>query len=203
MTTISIDAFPLQWPDGWPRTKRRTEPRYRVSYQQAVSEMLRELKLLGARNVVVSTNVPIRGDGLPYADWTRRKIDDPGVAVYFVRRGKSQVIACDSWVRVQQNIRAIGLTVVGLRAIQRAGATELLDRAFTGFKALPPAGGGTESHGQWRDILGVRASATFSDAQSAYRKLAHKYHPDRGGDAGAMAILNRAWGQAQAELIKC
>jgi cytochrome c5 len=61
------------------------------------------------------------------------------------------VIACDSYSTVRANMRAVGATVEALRAIQRHGATSLLERAFTGFAALPPKGGG--------DVPGTRSSA--------------------------------------------
>lgn len=35
--------------------------------------------------------------------------------------------------------------------------------------------------GDYYDILGVGKSASVSDIKRAYRKLAHKYHPDKGG----------------------
>ena len=196
---MTAEAFPLEWPHGWPRTRRRTEPKYKVGYQQAMDEMLRELKLLGASVIVVSTNVPVRQDGLPYADYVRRRIDDPGVAVYFKRKGEPQVIACDAWERVQHNIRAIGLTVAGLRAVQRAGASELLNRAFTGFKALP-ANASPSSTRTWREVLGVSSGATIDYAKKRYRKLAAENHPDKAGADVAMVALNLAWEQAKSEL---
>jgi hypothetical protein len=189
-------AFPLTWPAGWPRTKTRKRARYRTDFSRAVKDLLRQLKLMDCPdwNVIISSNIPVKGNGLPYAD--NRRIHDPGVAVYF-RRGESpQVIACDKWDLVADNIRAVGLTVEALRGIARAGASELLDRAFLGFKALPSRGE-TSPAGQWWQVLGVAEDASHDVVRAAYRELARKHHPDAGGDAGAMAMINRAWEEAQ------
>ena len=43
------------------------------------------------------------------------------------------------------------------------------------------------------DILGVSESATRSEIRSAYRALALKHHPDRGGDATAFARVVAAY----------
>jgi hypothetical protein len=207
---MTIEAFPLSWPDGWPRAQRRHRAPYTVSGDRARRELLVELRLLGAAGVIVSSNVPLRQDGQPYADAARRRIDDPGIAVYFTRTARDavarhqQVIACDKWDSPDSNIRAIGLAVAGLRAVARSGASELLDRAFTGFRALPPAGGtsvAVDANGPpWWQVLGVARTAPRGVVQAAYRTLARKHHPDVGGDAGAMAALNRAWEQAQSAI---
>lgn len=196
---MTTEAYPLSWPDGWPRTRRRKQARYTVSFGVARDDLLAELRRLGATNVVLSTNVPTRRDGLPYADWSRRRIDDPGVAIYFTRNARQQVIACDKWDRVDDNVRAVGLTVAAIRGIARAGATELLDRAFSGFQALPPKGGTTvgEQGAPWWQVLGIEKNAPMGVIQDAYRTLARKHHPDAGGDHGAMTVINRAWEQAQ------
>jgi hypothetical protein len=196
---MTAEAFPLHWPEGWPRCEESRRSRYTVGYTQALNHLLGELRLLGAESVVVSTNIPTRRDGLPYANWTSRKMDDCGVAVYFYRDSKQQVIACDTWDRVVDNIRAVGLTVAALRGIDRAGATELLDRAFSGFKALP-APGETSGMPQWCDVLGCEPGAPLAEVKQRYRELSRKNHPDHGGDPGAMAMVNRAWEQAQAVL---
>lgn len=200
---MSAEAYPLYWPEGWPRAKRRQQAKYQTLFGRARDHLLHELRLMGATSVVLSSNVPLRRDGLPYADFARARIDDPGVAVYFVRGslkgGQQQVIACDKWDNVTDNMRAVGLTIEALRGIARAGATELLDRAFTGFKALPPAGGTTvgETGAPWWQVLGVSESAPVEAVKAAYRALAAKHHPDAGGDHGAMAAINRAYEQAQ------
>src|SRR5690606_6952544 len=101
-------AYPLQWPAGWPRTApyRRTASRFRPGGLAAEArECLWELHRLGARNAVISTNIELRRDGLPYSG--RRAPDDPGVAAYFTYEGRQQCIPCDRWATVEENLRAI------------------------------------------------------------------------------------------------
>jgi len=42
-------------------------------------------------------------------------------------------------------------------------------------------------------ILGVSKSATSAEIKKAYRKLAHKYHPDKGGDQEKFKEINEAY----------
>ena len=42
-------------------------------------------------------------------------------------------------------------------------------------------------------ILGVQKSATVEDIKKAYRRLAHKYHPDKGGDATRFKEVSEAY----------
>lgn len=168
-----VEAHPLHWPAGWTRSRSRTDSSYQVNYSKAAKELLHSLKLMGATGVVVSTNVPIRLDGLPYADQAERLRPDPGVAVYFMRKGKQQVIACDKWKRVRENIRAVGLCVDAMRQMERGGASELLDRAFMGFKALAAPGAKP-----WRSVLGLSDGCSLEMARRRRRELAMTKHPD-------------------------
>jgi hypothetical protein len=66
---MSATAYPLQWPEGWPRTpyhQRQNDYRFRSSgcafsgrgeltVARTLKELRRELRLLGAWNVIVST----------------------------------------------------------------------------------------------------------------------------------------------------
>ena len=42
-------------------------------------------------------------------------------------------------------------------------------------------------------ILGIAKGASQDDIKKAYRKLAHKYHPDKGGDAGKFREVSEAY----------
>src|SRR5262245_3692109 len=130
------DAFPLQWPDGWKRTHphQRRRAKYKLDPNAATEHLMHELHLLGAfrSSIVVSTNRPVRRDGLPYSNG--REPEDPGVAVYWsTATFKDRSIACDKWDRLHDNIHACGLAVSAMRAIDRSGASQILERIFTAF----------------------------------------------------------------------
>jgi hypothetical protein len=110
-----------------------------TTYFQATTFLLDELKRLGARTVVISSNLQIGQHGLPLSK--QRTPEDPGIAVYFVLNGKEQCIPCDKWDRTEDNIKAIGKTIEALRGLDRWGAKDMVDAAFMGFKALPAPDG--------------------------------------------------------------
>lgn len=93
----------------------------------------------------------------------------------------------------------VAATLYAMRAIERHGGAAILDRAFSGFAALPAPGHAARS---WREVLGFTAghTITLDDARTAYRRLATENHPDHGGDPDRMAEINRAWQQAQEAL---
>lgn len=191
-----LERFPLTWPERQRRTTSRRRAPFQVGFAAARDHLLKQLALLGAREVVISSNVPLRRDGLPQAD--AREPADPGVAVYFERLvGKEWtpfVVACDAYNRVQANLRAVGLTVEALRSIARYGATEMLEQAFKGFASLPAR----EADPPWWVVLGVEAGARADVVRDAYWALALAHHPDRGGDVARMAQINRAYESAKA-----
>ncbi|HRN83247.1 MAG TPA: DnaJ domain-containing protein [Hyphomicrobium sp.] len=181
-------AYPLAWPDGWPRTpeqKRRRNSPFKVESNKCREDLMFELRLLGAQNVLVSSDIPIRVDGTPYADAARRIIRNPGVAVYFTPNGKQMVMARDKYERVEDNLRSIGLAIEAIRAVERHGGAAMMERAFAGFAALPAPRSPFE-------ILGVSPSASIADIERAFRAAARKAHPDAGGSTAAMAELNAA-----------
>ena len=180
-------AYPLHWPVGWPRTKRPRSSAFRVTFAEAREDLQKELALMGARYLVISTNHTLRRDGLPYAN--QPTPDDCGVAVYFEWNGKQMSFACDKWDTVRANLRAIGKTVENLRGIERWGASDMMERAFSAFEALPAP------KSCW-DELEIAPDSDRQTIISAYRYKAKRTHPDHGGSELAMAALNAAKEQA-------
>lgn len=185
-----ISSYPLCWPPGRQRTKCRQSSRFKVpSFARVRDELLDELRRMSARNVILSTNLKQRLDGLPLAN--QRQPDDPGVAVYFKYKSKEVCFACDRWRSIEENMQAIRHTIEALRGIARWGTGDMVDAAFTGFEALPAK---SES---WQSVLGVGINATLEIAEEAYSRLAMIHHPDRGGSAEKMAKLNDAISEAR------
>ncbi len=135
------ESFPLKWPANWPRRKKQQDGDARFkgpTYQwdRVYRGLQDELRRIGATDVVVSTNQPVRNDGLPYAQ--QRNIADVGVAVYFVRNKKSLAMAQDRFDTIIGNMRSLTMAIEGLRQMERHGGAVMLERAFDGFAALPP-----------------------------------------------------------------
>lgn len=179
----SIPAFPLSWPSGRGRTRYPEKSRFRVALVHAIKHVQEEVRRLGGSGLIISSNLQLRRDGLPYAN--NIQPDDRGVAVYFTYKKRAMCFACDRWRNVADNVWSIALTIDALRGIDRWGSGDMLQQAFTGFVALP-------APEQPFQVLGVAASATRDDIEAAYRRLAMQHHPDRGGNADAMARINAA-----------
>lgn len=188
-------AYPLTWPATQARTKwyrRKCWPASRdLSVARALDGILNEIRLLGASNVVVSSNFKLRIDGLPRSG--QPNPEDPGVAVYFDRKGKPLVFACDQYGKPQENMRAIAKHLEALRGMDRWGVGSL-DQAFTGYQALP------DSSTTWWSELGLSERPSSMDAlKSAYRFAAKVAHPDAGGTSEQMDRVAKAFQQGCAE----
>lgn len=122
-----IQAYPLQWPPGWARKQPHQrsaakfsrgnsgwqEGRYVGKTPLNVMDSIQRLvDTLGRMeiqrdDVVISTDIPTRLDGLPRAN---RNASDPGAAVYW-RKGKdTRCIAIDRYDRTADNLAAIAAT---------------------------------------------------------------------------------------------
>lgn len=192
-----IEAFPLSWPAGRPRKRSPSRAQFsEVSFARARDEVMHQLRLLRVERPILSTNIPLRRDGLAMAATAQPQ--DRGVAVYFKYKGKPMVFACDQWDKIEHNLWAIAKTIDALRGIERWGSGEMLEQAFSGFQALPAP---SKSRG-WREVLGYGPSfrPIGPELEERFRSLAKQNHPDLGGDHGRMAEINAAYQTARKEL---
>lgn len=205
------DAFPL----SWPTTRRRKPPHarkearfgarktddrgwtdlHKLTIAEAIERLQRELDLVGARYVVLSSNLEPRLDGRPRSG--QREPADPGVAVYFRLGDKPVCLPCDTYDRAADNIAAIAAHIEATRKIERLGVATVAE-VFADFTALPAPG----AKRPWREVLAWHTgSITRADLDRRYRELAATHHPDKPtGSHEAMAELNRAREDALKEI---
>ncbi len=187
---MSIEAHPLYWPQYRPRAVHPEVSRFSTSLADARDGLFSELDRLNAINIIVSTNIELRHDGLPYA--SRRPPQDVGVAVYFKYKKSDMCFACDKYNRVGDNIHAIRKTIEALRGIARWGTGDMMEQAFKGFEALPDY----TKESCW-EILSVSPQASPNEIKTCYRNLCMIHHPDAGGDPAEFTKLNEAYQEAR------
>lgn len=214
-----ITAYPLTWPAGWPRTawaergrskfstmsvRRDGDRSWKVptylSVAQGTDRVMRELATMriGREDVVLSTNLKLRLDGLPRSDQAAPQ--DPGVAVYWTlqKTVAPRCMAIDVYDSVAGNLGAIAATLEAMRAIERHGGAVVMERAFAGFAALPQPGATSRT---WRDALNLDPRENdLERARANYRLLRSANHPDKGGHPDQFDEIEKAWAAAQAEL---
>lgn len=193
----SIEAWPLQWPFGFKRTSSHARIRstFKQSMEASQKFLRRQLDLLGAGGLIVSSNIPVRKDGMFYTDWMSRKLDDPGVAIYFRLGTKEEgyiSMCCDQYLTVWENVYALGKSIEAIRGLERWGASEFMQRVFTGFKQLPEQSAGRT----WWEILGVNKDALPSAIRKAYLDRVKSAHPDAGGSAQEFDQIVQAYKQS-------
>lgn len=202
-----ITRFPLFWPNNVPR--RASQVRKKAQFGEktiasATNVLIQEINRLNHHrwdhrdeDVILSTNLRLRQDGLPLGQ--QMQPSDTGAAVYFYLyfdRGQKRfkrhvVLTCDKWNRVEWNIYAIAKDIEAQRSRERWGCTSV-EQAFQGYIAIPEKCGGSA----WWIVLGVPSTAGKAEIDRVYRTLSKAAHPDVGGDREKWEELKNAYDQA-------
>jgi hypothetical protein len=179
---MKYSAYPLQWPKDWPKTDpyRRSTPQFKTTLPAALSNLEKEIRLMGGSGLVLSSNYTL-GSANP---------SEPGVVAYFTWNKLELAIPCDRWMRIEANVQAIALTVGAMRGMERWGAKHMITAMFTGFKALPAKAGGIPP---WQ-VLGLIDGRIYAESEitEAYKRKAKTEHPDVGGSPERWAALREA-----------
>jgi len=192
-----VESYPLQWPQGWQRTERPVRAIFGDhSRNTAVYEVLHEIRLLGGKNPIISSNLTLRLDGLPRSG--QRAPEDQGVAVYFDLHGGQQCFPCDRWTKIEHNLWAIAKSIAALRGLERWGAKDMVHAAFRGFRALPAPEDVIirEHHKPWHEVLEISPEASEDIRKAAYRAKVKRAHPDAGGTREAWEKIQKAGKEA-------
>lgn len=158
------------WPH--PNTRsRRSRYTFKAPWSNTLDLLQRELEKLGASSIVIGCGLreqDIRNDGWPRTG--ARVPEHPGVEVSFDSPHGRLVYATDVCEFWEHNVRAIGLGLEALRAVDRHGITSSGEQ-YAGFKSLPAAGQGT-----------VRRGEELVREHGSVREALKATHPDHGGD---------------------
>jgi hypothetical protein len=209
------ERYPLSWPADWKRTAPdhrrpaqfgKTSTRItasgeyydkkKLSLDDALARIEYELERAGVDvdTVIVSTNLKLNMRGIPTG--SSGEPSDPGVAVYWTHKLRAECMAIDRYTRVADNLAAVAATLEALRAIERHGGAEIMDRAYSGFAQLPASTGRP-----WYQVLDIpRSAANQTAINFRYRELCKTHHPDSGGDRRAFEELTRARDEALREI---
>lgn len=182
-------AYPLSWPEGFPRTKYRERGQFSTPYDKALSNVVRSLQRFASDSGKPLVNPILSSNLNPLIS---RTPDDPGVAVWFTWDGLQVCIPVDRYQTPASNLQAIHHILEARRTELRHGTLALVRATFQGFKALPPPP-------HWSSVLGLKPNARREEIDAAYRRLASQRHPDVGGSDTAMAELNLARDRALKE----
>lgn len=184
---MTVTAYPLTWPQGFPRAKARESGKFKATLAGALKNVQDSLRMFASdsrkklEDLIISSNVTLGA----------QRPDDPGVAVWFTWDGLSVCIAVDRYSTVEANLQAIHHILEARRVELRHGTLALVRATFTGFRALPSPTGE-----QWWAILGVKSNAPRQEIDAAYRMLRSKHHPDKGGDVDQFQRVQRAYESA-------
>lgn len=129
------------WPGDLTKNRRRSP--FDTHHEDTLVQLRRELKHLGAKEVMVEIAVQeteLRLDGMPKK---HAKPAHPGVVLSFGSDHGPLRYACDAFLHWEDNLRGITLGLESLRRVERYGITKR-----------------GEQYVGWRQIEAVSASAT-------------------------------------------
>lgn len=174
----------LDWPTGWERTPERERTKaqkFKASLGSTTKSLEGELDRMDVDEWRVSIgNQHTKSNGMPRHN---ANPDDPGFVLRWSKDSEQFAVACDSYSRLRDNVRAVYLWVHetrmrGQRPVKTGSAEFAAARLPSGdddavIAADPPA----------HEVLGVARDAPDTVVKGAARELTKAHHPDHGAIA--------------------
>lgn len=157
-----------------PAGRRRSRYTFKGSWQSTLDLLDRELRHLGAHNVVIEADFreqDLRIDGMPRAGAPAPQ--HPGVRVSFESKHGPLTYATDAYAYWQHNVRAIALGLEALRAVDRYGITRTGEQ-YKGWRQIEAKPGAPTTAAEAERLI-----ASYGGLTAALRAT----HPDHGGNA--------------------
>jgi hypothetical protein len=179
---LGLTIRPFDGPAPEPAWKRSA---FGAPFHVTLHDLSRELRMLEAKNVVLECAFQerdIRVDGLPRAD---RNPSHPGIRIAFDSKHGPLRYETAEYDRWTHNLRAIGLSMNALRAVDRYGVSKRGEQ-YRGWRAIAM----TSSDDSLATPLHAREflEQWGGDVKRAIRET----HPDAGGDEALFRKVIRA-----------
>jgi hypothetical protein len=187
-----------QWPGTPTPSWRRKNATFRATYIQTLDLLEDELQKLKAKEILIQayfTRDQLRNDSWPKTNASPR---DVGVILSFDSPKGPLSFPCDNFTAFDDNLRAIGLALQALRAVDRYGVTKGNEQYKGWAQIAPPSDIPKPGDAAvlFEQLSGIAAADIFHSPdqfQAAYRLAVKKAHPDApGGSNEAFLKLSRA-----------
>jgi hypothetical protein len=186
-----VTEFPLTWPPSKPRSAKRRSAAFKSSFSKAEQHLTDQMRRAGFTPFVLSRAVKAYGRDL-----------DPAVALWFYAKPRAggaprelRVLACDTFMMPEDNVRAIGLTVEALRKMEGYG-TYTVEQAMEGARPALPPPAGLQVMLDWWVALGLPKGLPLAAYEGMYRDLSKQ----AAGNDTVQTKLNLAIEAARKEL---
>lgn len=186
------------WPGELRPFGARQGSPFKVTWEKTLDELEYELEQLRAKDVILETahrDGDVRMNGTVNASATPIH---PGVILSFESKHGPLRYYTDAYDVWRANVRAIGLGLVALRAVDRYGISGRGEQ-YTGFARLAAARLAmtpTRARQVIAELAGLDRNALLKAEDEViaamFRLAAKRYHPDAGGDAEKFKELNEA-----------
>lgn len=193
----------LVWPAGLERTVTPIPGRSRKRVNAALTDVLKAIGLLEDVTSLPASDIVLSFD----QNARRGRAADGAVAAWFLWGDAQRCVTCDLYADLRDNLLAVAQLVRSCVAEHDRGSTAAVRHALESHMPrvapLPPTPHDPPAHAPsstWHILLGVSRDSPEPVITTAFRRLAHERHPDKGGDRQEWDQLLSSYRQARLDI---